>query len=180
MLLGLIHEVQWNDPTGNLRRILEELLSSQQINLIAEEAWALPTTIAQRLACKLDKPWIQIDMSTADRKLAGIHEELENRPRVPVDVRKLNSGHREYYLHREDGIREGEWAKRILDQGVDLVLCLCGLLHVEPFAEKLGKYACSVERRMLNEEEWFKTRYGTHTVVEKDADRWCEVRYGVT
>ena len=77
ILLSLNHELQWKDPTGDLRRILSELLATLQIDLIAEEAFGLPSTVGQRLACKLDKPWIDIDMSTAERRLAGIGEPIE-------------------------------------------------------------------------------------------------------
>jgi hypothetical protein len=84
-LLSLNHEVQWKDPTGDLHRILGELFGNSQIDLIAEEAFGLPTTVAQRLACRLDKPWIEIDMSIADRKLAGIHDALMKRRSEPID-----------------------------------------------------------------------------------------------
>jgi hypothetical protein len=75
-LLGLNHDVQWQDPTGDLQRLLSHLLESIHVDLVAEEACGLPTTVAQRLCCRLNIPWIDIDLSVAERKLAGIHERL--------------------------------------------------------------------------------------------------------
>jgi hypothetical protein len=174
-LLGLNHDLQWKDPTGDLRRIVSELLSGSQIDLIAEEASGLPTTIAQRLACKLDKPWVEIDMSAADRKLARIYKRLTERPTSPIGVPSI--GRREDYLPREDGIRETEWVTRILHQNVDAALCLCGLLHADPFKQKLENRGCSVEHINLTEEAWFKKLYGSYRIVARDCERWLEIRY---
>lgn len=176
VLLGLNHELQWKDPSGDLRRILNGLLSSSPIDLIAEEACALPTTVARRLAYKLDKPWLEIDISIADRRLAGIYEALIERTHGPIPE-EPNVGTRTYYLPREDGIRETEWVTRILRHRVDVALCVCGFLHIEPFAKKLQKCACVVERLNLTEEDWFKELYGTYSIVEEKGKRWLEVRY---
>ena len=85
ILLGLNHDVQWKDPTGHLREIIAEQINNSSVDLVAEEATSLPTTVAQRLACKLDKPWIEIDMSKTDRELAGIDDALTNRLTHPID-----------------------------------------------------------------------------------------------
>jgi hypothetical protein len=71
-IIGLNHELQWKDATGDLQRLLLDRIKNSNIDLIAEEASGLPTTIAQRLACKLNKPWVNIDLSKADKILAGI------------------------------------------------------------------------------------------------------------
>jgi hypothetical protein len=49
-LLALGHRVQWEDPTGDLHNLLLELATNSKIDLIAEEADKLPTTVGQRLA----------------------------------------------------------------------------------------------------------------------------------
>ena len=178
ILLGSSHELQWKDFTGDLRKILKERLTDSDVCLVAEEASGLPTTVAQRLACKYDKPWINIDMSTADRKLAGIYDGLSQRKREPlgqadtVDYRIL-------YLPREDGIREAEWVCQILRQRVEVVLCLCGFLHVDPFTKKLEQRGCSVEQLKVTEHAWFQNRYGKYRIVEENGNRWCEVRHPV-
>lgn len=175
-LLSLNHEIQWKDPTGDLRRILGELFGNSQTDLIAEEAFGLPTTVAQRIACRLDKPWIEIDMSIADRKLAGIHDALMKRRSEPIDPFN-NIGSLSLYLRKEDGVRETVWVRRILRQPVDAVLCLCGFLHVDPFTQKLRAKGCDVEHLNLTEQQWFRKRYGIYSIVEEQGERWCEIRY---
>ena len=174
-LLGLNHELQWRDPEGQLRQIVADRINSSGVDLIAEEAAGLPTTVAQRLACKLDKPWIDIDMSKAERKLAGIHEALLARQSVPIDPYE-NIGSRCMYLPQEDGVREEEWLSRILMRRADQVLCLCGFMHVDLFGKRLGEKGCSVERLNITDLPWFQKLYGKYSMVEEHGQRWCEVR----
>jgi hypothetical protein len=176
ILIGLNHEVQWKDPTGDLRKILEHLITNSDVDLVAEEASGLPATVAKRLSCKHDKPWIDIDMSTADRKLSGIYEQLIERKREPIDPCESPS-FRSLYLPKEDGIRETEWVRRILKLRVNKVLCLCGFLHAEPFAQKLTARGCIVEQLNVIGLSWFQNLYGKYRVLEEDGNRWCVVEY---
>ena len=176
ILLGLNHDLQWRDPSGHLHQILADQVIDSKVDLIAEEAAGLPTTVAQRLAFKLDKPWIDIDLSKADRKLAGIDNSLTERQTHPIDPYD-NVGSCCLYLPYEDGIREETWLERILKQRVTVVLCLCGFMHVDPFMKKLEEKGCNVERLELTELRWFQDLYGKYTiVVEKNGQRWCEMR----
>jgi hypothetical protein len=176
VLLGLNHDLQWKDPTGDLRKILEEQFTNLSVDLVAEEASGLPTTVAQRLACKYDKPWIDIDLSMADRKLAGIYDELLHRKCEPLDLAESVDCRHLYLLH-EDGIRETEWVSRILRSRVDAVLCLCGFLHVDPFRQKLEERGCSVEHLKVAELAWFQNLYGKYSIVEENGNRWFEVQH---
>lgn len=174
ILLGLNHDLQWKDPSGHLRQILDDQISNSSVDLVAEEATGLPTTVAQRLACKLDKPWIDIDMSKADRKLAGIDDALTDRRTHPIDPFE-DIGSRCLYLPREDGIREEEWLSRILKQRAGVVLCLCGYMHVDPFTMKVEEKGCSVEHLKLSELPWFQELYGKYRIVGENGKRWCEM-----
>ena len=175
-LVGLNHELQWKDPSGDLKRVLDQQFKSSNIGLVAEEARGLPTTVAQRLASQYDKPWMDIDLSSADLKLAGIYEELQKR-RCPLIDHPVSSGRRHEYLPNADGIRETEWVRRILTHRVDEVLCLCGFLHVGPFTQKLEENGCSVEHLNVVGTDWFKEIYGTYRIVEDGSGRWCEVTH---
>ncbi len=135
-LLGLNHDVQWKDPTGDLQHLLSHILVRAPIELVAEEACGLPTTVAQRLSCKLNIPWIDIDLSIPERKLAGIYEKLLERPQGPIDP-CVSRDMMFRYLPEEDGIREEEWLRRIIRTQVHSVVCLCGFLHVRTFAKRL-------------------------------------------
>jgi hypothetical protein len=174
ILLGLNHELQWKDPTGDLRKLLDQQLKNSSIGLVAEEARSLPTTVAQRLASQYDKPWMDMDLSSADLKLAGIYDELQNRRYLPIDP-SVCSGRRDEYLPNADGIRETEWVRRILLLRIDVVLCLCGFLHVDPFKQKLEEKGCSVEYLDVITTPWFKQDYGTYRIVEENGTRWCEI-----
>jgi len=176
MLLGLHHELQWKDPTGDLKRLLDQQYKSSIIGLVAEEARGLPTTVAQRLASQYDKPWMDIDLSSADLKLSGIYDELQKRRREPIDPTESLDYLLEY-LPNADGIRETEWVRRILLRRVDVVLCLCGFLHVDPFTKKLEEQGCSVEHLDVVNTAWFKQIYGTYRIVEKYGTRWCEIKH---
>jgi hypothetical protein len=176
ILLGVDHKLQWKDPTGDFKRLLDQQFKSSNIGLVAEEARGLPTTVAQRLASQYDKPWMDIDLSSADLKLAGIYDELQNRRREPIDPTE-SPDHLLEYLPNADGIRETEWVRRILTHRVDEVLCLCGFLHVGPFTQKLEEQGCGVERLEVVNMAWFKQIYGAYRIVEKDGARWCEIKH---
>lgn len=173
-LVGLNHELQWKDPSGDLKRFLDQQFKNSSLGLVTEEARSLPTTVAQRLAWTYNTPWMDIDLSSADLKLAGIYDELQKRRSPPIDPSE-SSDCRVEYLPNADGIRETEWVRRILLQRVDVVLCLCGFLHVDPFKQKLEEKRCIVEYIDVVNTSWFKRSYGTYRIVEENGTRWCEI-----
>jgi hypothetical protein len=173
-LIGVSHEVQWRDQTGYFRDVISKLIGA--VDLIAEESVGLPTTVAQRLAFKFDKPWIEIDMTIVERKLAGIYDALIARATPPIDAFH-NIGMQCLYLPHEDGEREKEWLRRILRHRVDTVLCICGFMHIGPFAKKLEEKGCIIEHIWLTEEEWFQQLYGKYKMVEQNGQLWCEMRH---
>jgi hypothetical protein len=79
-IFGLPHRVQWEDPTGDLSELIERTVETSSVKLIAEEAYTLATTAGFRVACRLNLPWIQIDMNDCERLAAGIKEELRDPP----------------------------------------------------------------------------------------------------
>jgi hypothetical protein len=56
------------------------------------------------------------------------------------------------------------------------VLCLCGLIHIDPFRRKLEENGCSVEQQNLAELQWFQDLYGKYSIIEENGERWCEIR----
>lgn len=172
-LIGLNHEVQWKDPTGHLRQTLSDLLTSSEIDLIAEEASGLPTTVGQRLSCKLNKPWIDMDMTRAERIEAGIGESVQ-RWGVIEEGDKLIEVF--WYIPEFDDVREKHWLNRLLKCGVQTALCLCGVLHVATFKIKLEACGSTVEVLKLHDQEWFIAQYGNYCTVEQNGNRRCEIR----
>ena len=179
-VLGVTHHLQWRDHTGDLRKVLADELAKSDVDLIAEEATGLPTTVARRLAYAKDKPWLELDLSIPERKSAEIDKSLKDRRFQPLNP-GANDDLRSQYLPREDGIREDEWANRLarLRPYVDRVLCLVGLMHVEPFTQKLELNGWQVEPIDLSTERWFQEQYGYFRIYEEEAkviERWCEYR----
>jgi len=175
-ILGLGHEVQWKDPTGDLETMLSELLRKSPVELIAEEAYKLPTTVGQRLACRLNTPWLQVDMNEEQRRKEGIFEALEKRPGFPkILCADTPYEYHECYLPYEDDARERYWVSRLIAQGVSCALVLCAPLHLDPLAQKLGSRGCTLQLIKVWERDWYSVQFGRSEIFEKDGQR-C---YGV-
>lgn len=161
-VLGVDHQLQWRDATGSrLRDLLSALLAKEDAGLIAEEATGLPTTVAQRLAFRLGKPWLNVDMDECQRRAAGIYDELAERPFGPLfDGNGDQAGVTEGHLPNADGVREGHWLSQIIKYGSGSVIMLCGVLHLSPFAERLR--GCGYEVKEINvcELDWCVNEFG--------------------
>ena len=120
---------------GRPPTLLEGLVRESRVELIAEEAYKLPTTVGFRLACRANLPWVDIDMNDTERLQAGIDDELKNRPERPLfDRNKVAVS----YLAHADGIREGHWVNRLMQHYVSSALVTCHILHLCPFAQSSG------------------------------------------
>jgi hypothetical protein len=91
------------------------------------------------------------------------------RKRAPLDPCESDD-YRVLYLPEEDGFREKEWRSRILRLHVDVVLCICGVLHLDPFTLKLQEEGCQVEQLQ------FEDPHYRYSIVEEGGNRWCEVK----
>lgn len=170
------HELQWKDPTGDFRRFLVGLVEESKAELIAEEAYSLPTTVGQRLACRMDRPWMDVDMDHTARVEAGICEELKKRPCGPLfDGQGNPAGEAFGYLPHADQIREEHWVRRILERRVGSVIVVCGPLHVAPLAEKLRSKGQGVKEIKAWEFGWYISLYGMLEISEQDGNRWCNI-----
>jgi hypothetical protein len=58
-IIALHHKLQWRDTdAGDLESLLTKVLEGDpSIELIAEEANKLPTTVGQRIAFRFNTPW---------------------------------------------------------------------------------------------------------------------------
>jgi len=174
ILIGLDHRTQWEDRTGDLRALLARIVGECGVELIAEEAYKLPTTIGFRLACRTNIPWIDIDMTDAETQEAGIREELTGRPHGPLlkgDGKMVDTVG---YLPHADALREEHWTKKVIQYRVSSSLSLCGLLHLGPFAAKLRSRGCTVNELNVCDQDWYKQAFGSCQVVEENGRRWCE------
>ncbi len=63
-IIALHHKLQWRDTdAGDLESLLTKVLDADpSIELIAEEANKLSTTVGQGIAFRFNKPWANVDM----------------------------------------------------------------------------------------------------------------------
>jgi hypothetical protein len=170
-IIGLNHRVQWKDPSGELHMVLEGLVRESHVQLIAEEAYQLPTTVGFRLACRANLPWVDVDMNDTERLQAGIAEELKKRTQRPLfDGKRVAVS----YLPHADGVREAHWVNRLMQHRVSSALVICNLLHLGPFAGKLRSKGCTVNERNVCDEKWHMDVVGPCKIVEGNGERWCE------
>jgi hypothetical protein len=175
-IVALHHRFQWKDTdAGDLGSLLTKMLEGDRsIELIAEEANKLPTTVGQRVAFRFDKPWVNVDMDEMERMRKGIYDELQTRDGGPLD--DDCDGHKEYYMPNADGIREDFWLSRINGYRLDRIVFLCGFLHLSTVASKFRDRRWIVEEINVCEHRWYIERFGTLTIVEGNGRRWCECR----
>lgn len=176
-VLGLDHDLQWRDPNGDLQKLLYGLLWKSSVELIAEEAYKLPTTVGQRLALQLGKPWLDIDMNDAERERAGIYEESVKGGAAPLFEKGEIVGVTGEYLTHVEEIREKHWVSQILRHKVGSAVVLCGSLHLSPLAKKLRLMGCNVDEVEVWKFDWYRSQFGAFEVFEEpEGRRWFELR----
>lgn len=175
-ILGLKHPLQWKDTTRNdLRDLLSGLLAEEDADLITEEAPALPTTVAQRLAFQLNKPWLNVAMDECQRRAAGIYDELAKRPVWPFEDDNGNhAGRAEGYLPNADQVRENHWISQIIRLESKSVIILCGVIHLSPLAKKLRSHGYEVKEIDVCKVDWCIKEFGGACIDEADGDRSCK------
>ncbi len=171
-IIGLHHTVQWKDPTGEFQTLLEDLVREYRVQLIAEEAYKLPTTVGCRLAYRANLQWVEIDLTDTERLQAGVEDELNNRPHRPLfDGNKVAVS----YLANADGVREAHWVNRVMQHHVSSALVICGVLHLSPLAAKFTNSGCIVKELNVCDQDWYKNAFGPCKIVEENGTRWCEL-----
>jgi hypothetical protein len=174
-IVGLDHHLQWKDTeAGHLRSAISDVLARDStVGLIAEEANALPTTVGMRVAFHFNKPWANVEMDRSERWSRGLPARIIRRS-APLD--DGSDGGKQYYSQDFDPIREDFWLSQIKGYGIDRVLFICGLLHLDTVAAKFSTDGWDVEEINVCSEPWYVERFGTFTVVEENGERWCETR----
>lgn len=175
LIIGLDHKVQWGDDSGQLRILLSSSITEKAVQLIAEEAFALPTTVGRRIACELGIPWLELDLDAFDRQRKGVADELDSRYQGPL----FNGGvigFESAYLPNADGIREEVWITRLQRFPADSTLVICGALHVDPLVKKLrhiGRVVDVIEAWKL---PWHIAQCGILQIVDDNRGRRAQVR----
>lgn len=147
-----------NERRDRLENLLQKKVAERNVQFIGEESLPQGPTIAQRLAKTRDPqiPWDNMDMTDEERKLAGIHDALRNRP-----IHKEKRGEEMVLIeHRiaEDDIREDFMvSKALLNAGnSESILILCGDMHVHALKQKFQARGHSVDtdESLIAEKNW--------------------------
>jgi hypothetical protein len=167
-IIAVHHKLQWRDTdAGHLESILAKILEGDPtIELIAEEANKLPTTVGQRIAFRFNKPWANVDMDEMERQRKGIYDDLQSRGGGPLD--DDSDGRKEYDVPEADRIREEFCLSKINGYRLDRVVFLCGLLHLSTMAARCRERGWIVEEINACSLQWYVERFGTLTIVEEN------------
>ncbi len=71
-IIGVDHQLQSSDPTGDFGRLLSKHLEETPTDLIAEEARINDCTLAKNIALERSIRWLSIDTTSEDRNRLGI------------------------------------------------------------------------------------------------------------
>jgi hypothetical protein len=145
-IIGTDHDLQKVDsPDKGLREKIAAIVSKGGVALIAEEVDANTNveTFGRELSRNLigENRWLSVDMTEAQRKDAGIHDDLIGR-NVPDFSQGLPPRFVCRYFRRADGIRESFWLDRIEERCKKLeitegaVVITCGSIHKHYLCEK--------------------------------------------
>jgi len=155
-IIGLDHETQWRDETGDFRKLLLGLANQEKPQLIAEEAFSLPTTVAQRLSWGIDVPWLDIDFAFKLRTKTLPNHGIKDMPEPDIDGNY--SSRTIIYSKYKQKPRENCWLHQIRKHNCDSIWLICGLMHVYSLSEKLGD--CDVHCVRVWEMDWYKEKWG--------------------
>lgn len=177
-ILGVDHEFQHNDRTGDFGKLVSAHLDKASVDFIAEEAKETDCTAAQRIASEMSIHWVGMDASRDDRIRLGIFDELMNRPAPLIFEGDLCVGRKGQYLPHADGIREKLWGSRILAHRAKAALVICGLLHMGHLADRLTAQGSVVTQIDVCAAAWYREHYGeTKLFRDCHGNLWYEHRY---
>src|SRR5262249_37498614 len=144
--IGTDHRMQHSD--AGLEAVLRAWLDRTYIvplTAIAEEYHKDigSTSIGKRLAKERNLRWYNVDMTTEEKRKAGILEEQQNRPRMFQDATCCRVP--------SDEVREDAWVKKLIESASGTTIVICGYLHFEPLVQKLGAGGHGVDKRVYLE-----------------------------
>jgi hypothetical protein len=177
-ILGVDHELQQQDATGDFRKMLEGIIDEHPVHLIAEEAKQNYSTIPRQVAESRSIDWLGVDTTPEDKIRLGIADELTNRPGDLLFDENTNYGVTGMYLPNADGIREALWVSRTLESRAEAAIFVCGMLHLQKMADRFVSAGCEVIQTNVCETEWYKQNYATlRLVTDERGNVWYEAKF---
>jgi hypothetical protein len=149
-VLSTLHALQGAERRhGNLHdpmymMLLKNLIASEGVEFIFEEASGLGPTIAEKLSLQElgSGRYLDIDPANANRVEFGIPPN-SNEPHIIGTPPKVAFAH--WQILEVHAKREILWMKRIQQQKFESALVICGLVHLLSFAFRLQAEQFSVQ-----------------------------------
>jgi hypothetical protein len=158
-VLGTLHALQGAEKRlGNVHdpvyvALLNQLMTSEAVDFIFEEASRLGPTIAEKLA--LEKlafgHYVDLDPARSERAEFGLPLD-SNEPHMIGAPPKVAFAH--WQLLDVHAKREELWIKRIQQSEFKSALVICGLVHLLSFASRLQSAKFSVQA--INYANWHR------------------------
>ena len=144
VVIGTDHRMQHSE--SGLEGLLRAWLAKNYIKPLKDVAEEynekLGESIAQRLAREKDLHWYNIDMTTDEKRNAGILEEQQNRPPSEKGIA---------FRVPSDEVRENAWTNKLTSSGAGTTLVICGYVHFTSLVAKLREKGHVVDQRVYLE-----------------------------
>ena len=147
-----------NERRDRLENLLQKKVAERDVQFIGEESLPQTPTIAQRLARTHNPqiPWVNIDMTDEERKLAGIHDALHNRP-AHTEKRGEDTVLIEHRIP-DDNVREDFMVSRAIQnaRNSESILILCGDMYVHALKQKFEErgHSVDIDESLITEKNW--------------------------
>jgi hypothetical protein len=149
-ILATLHALQGAEKRhGNLHdpmylTLLRDLIATERVEFIFEEASGFGPTIAEKLSLQElgSGRYLDIDPANADRLNLGIPPN-SNEPHIIGSPPKVAFAH--WQILEVHAKREILWMKRVQQHKFESALVICGLVHLLSFAFRLQSEQFSVQ-----------------------------------
>jgi hypothetical protein len=160
-VLATLHELQGAEKRhGNVKdpkyiELLRQLITTEGIDFVFEEASGQGPTIAERLAFEYlgRGRYLDVDPHRDEREKHGI-------PRDSHDFYMIGTppkvGHASELFHQVHALREKFWIRQLAEREFESALMVCGLAHLLSFAFRL--HAANFSVKSLDYATWQRSR----------------------
>ena|SRR5215472_10195837 len=145
IVIGTDHRMQGSEPgfDGLVRGLLRQQFF-EPVKAIAEEyADGLGQSVGQRVAQEMGLRWFNLDMTTDEKRTAGILEEQCDRREKSQEAGTIRVP--------SDDVREEAMANKVATCEPGTVIVICGYLHFESLVRRLRQKGFPVDKRVYLE-----------------------------
>jgi hypothetical protein len=160
-VLATLHELQGAEKRhGNMRdpkytELLKQLIGTEQVDFIFEEASGQGPTIAERLSTEYLGPgrYLDVDPHRDEREKFGIPKDSHDFYMIGTPPKV---GHASVLFHEVHALREEFWIRQLAKEEFASALMVCGLAHLLSFTFRL--HAANFSVKSLDYATWQRER----------------------